>query len=1582
MYTANKIETFRPAHRQGHRRSRMHLIFCLLITVLLCLTAASNTASAATYYLDAVNGNDSYDGLAPEWESGTHGPWKTVAKAESSVVNGSTVYLRSGNYGEVYINRTGLNRTSWDDGVTYMADDGQDPVFIQLRVSGDVDRYVEFNDISIIYPYTFGYGADAIVVENSDYVRLINLDIHGTWLPDNSAVSAKGVVLRSINNILVEGCEIKDFQRGLSIGRSGVGDNIVLRNNHIHHIVGTGIELAESTKDNGVILIEGNHIHNQHVLFGAHGSGLEIRCSNVTVRGNIVHDFGNTRPIRTYGTNSILRDPTEPYDHSNMLFENNLVYDAKNWYPVEFTYIGDNFVFRNNTVIGKKEPSKYGTALMLRPGVDSPEHQYGAGFSMYNNILVGKVSIYFDTPYAFNEDNNIIWEHSESTLTVSMTNTKIIKIGGVVSDEDYFEAAGNFFSGGSDPALFNTYSYTVAAPGTHKQNLNDAYKLADGSDAIGFANPAYAPNSDILGVSRVFPPDVLPPDAGCYEYVSDPNVHTHDLSVSSTTGGTVTNPGVGQFSYDHGSEVSIGATAADNYHFVNWTGTAVDAGKVADPSDDSTTVTIDANYKIQANFAIDQHQRTLEVSSTSGGTVTNPGEGQFSYDHGSEVTIVAAESLNYHFVNWTRTAVDAGKVAEPSNASTTVMIDADYKIQANFAIDQHQHTLEVSSTSGSTVSNPGVGSFSYDHGSEVSIEAKEGLNYHFVNWTGTAVDAGKVAEPSNASTTIMIDADYKIQANFAIDQRTLKVLPTSGGTVTNPGEGQFSYDHGSEVSIEATESLNYHFVNWTGTAVDAGKVAEPSDVSTIVTMDANYTLQANFAIDEVDGTAPAVTNLSPDPNDFMSDSVPLNSLILLDITDTGKGVDRNTVEIRINNDLIYDGDNETSAGVYNSTGHVQTIKGICRRIGSSAAYKYIFQPDEKFDYDQELSTAVNAADLATPPNTMSEYQYSLISEMRSFGEKKTLTAGKEIISSGANKDSERPLTTVSDSSGNVWVAWTEGDKGPNNSLINRDIWIGKLTVGAESFENGGVRQVTNDAHDQSNPVLAIDSSDMLYLAWQDERNGKWDLFISTSADGTNWTAEKLITDPNYNQTNPAMAIDSSDEVYIVYDDDQNTDKDIYITSSSDTFSTQTKTQITSAGTGAVYDQTTPDIAIDSADTVYVVWADARNWNGKGNIKYDMYGAASDNSWTNIEIVDKDKDGQQTAPKIATEDTGTILHFVWVDDEPGDKEVYYGSSDGLPGTPLTGTNIIDQGLPNLSDGKQPEQKQPALAVTGYTGGTDDDVLKVFACWEDERYNKIENIHAVEMTNLGINIWVGDDGAGNDQKVPAIGIDPYNHPYLVWVNNKSDIIYTGSTFIDPDPLVPSTPAPVSSNMIIGTPFGSINDNDDVSVEIPARAYLCDMNITISKIRNPQKAPSNNRTFLYEFGPSGTTFSKPVTITIPYNATTLVSSPSAYWYNPLTGLYSQEGITDVEVIQISSGLYALRFKTTHFSIFGGGGPFDDIFGGGGGGGGCSMSPNSQDSIAELLLPYIGLAVAMVILKLRDIRKRKAHNITKSGC
>ena len=318
------------------------------------------------------------------------------------------------------------------------------------------------------------------------------------------------------------------------------------------------------------------------------------------------------------------------------------------------------------------------------------------------------------------------------------------------------------------------------------------------------------------------------------------------LTISSTAGGSVTTPGEGAFPYDHGTSAAVTAAPDDNYHFVAWTGTAVDAGKVGDASAASTTVTMDANYTLQANFAIDE--KTLTISSTAGGSVTTPGEGAFPYDHGTNTTVTAAPDDSYHFVAWTGTAVDAGKVGDAGSASTTVTIDADYTLQANFTVDLR--TLTVSSTAGGVVSTPGEGAFQYDHGTNTTVTAAADDNYHFVAWTGTAVDTGKVADAGSASTTVTIDADYTLQANFALDQKTLTISSTAGGSVTTPGEGAYPYDHGSSAAVQATAQPNYHFVTWTGTAADAGKVGDAGSASTTVTMDVDYTLQANFAIDQ------------------------------------------------------------------------------------------------------------------------------------------------------------------------------------------------------------------------------------------------------------------------------------------------------------------------------------------------------------------------------------------------------------------------------------------------------------------------------------------------------------------------------------------------------------------------------------------------------------------------------------------------------------------------------------------------------------------------------------------------------------
>ena len=89
------------------------------------------------------------------------------------------------------------------------------------------------------------------------------------------------------------------------------------------------------------------------------------------------------------------------------------------------------------------------------------------------------------------------------------------------------------------------------------------------------------------------------------------SVDRHDLTISSTEGGSVTIPGEGTLTYDAGTVVDLVAEAEEGHQFVNWTG---DVGTVDDVNDATTTITMSGDCTILASFE------------TKGGTGPTEGE--------------------------------------------------------------------------------------------------------------------------------------------------------------------------------------------------------------------------------------------------------------------------------------------------------------------------------------------------------------------------------------------------------------------------------------------------------------------------------------------------------------------------------------------------------------------------------------------------------------------------------------------------------------------------------------------------------------------------------------------------------------------------------------------------------------------------------------------------------------------------------------------------------------------------------------------------------------------------------------------
>jgi hypothetical protein len=225
----------------------------------------------------------------------------------------------------------------------------------------------------------------------------------------------------------------------------------------------------------------------------------------------------------------------------------------------------------------------------------------------------------------------------------------------------------------------------------------------------------------------------------------------HDLTTSSTEGGSVTTPGEGVFTYDEGKVVNLVATPDESYRFVEWTG---DVGTIADVHAAATTITMNSDYSITAEFI---KQYDLTVSSMEGGSVTEPGEEAFTYDEGTVVDLVAEAEEGYRFVEWTG---DVGTIADVYAAETTITMNGDYAIAADFV---RQYDLTISSTEGGSVTTPGEGVFIYDEGTVADLVATPGEGYLFGNWTG---DVGTIADVNAAETTITMNGDYSIMANF------------------------------------------------------------------------------------------------------------------------------------------------------------------------------------------------------------------------------------------------------------------------------------------------------------------------------------------------------------------------------------------------------------------------------------------------------------------------------------------------------------------------------------------------------------------------------------------------------------------------------------------------------------------------------------------------------------------------------------------------------------------------------------------------------------------------------------------------
>jgi hypothetical protein len=259
------------------------------------------------------------------------------------------------------------------------------------------------------------------------------------------------------------------------------------------------------------------------------------------------------------------------------------------------------------------------------------------------------------------------------------------------------------------------------------------------------------------------------------------------LTITAEEGGTIVSPGEGSFTYDSEASISIEAMPEPYYKFTGWTGTAMDAGLVENPSVAATTVfldpeiiSIDAEYTLVAGF--EESVKPPEVKTVDVTNLTPTS----ALLHG-EIVSDGGEACDFRFSYWEtgdNQHYTTGWDYERMTGESFNMFIADLSPATKYSFEANARNSEgyvsgseltfttpvgltVSTTKGGTVVNPDLGVNIYPAPTDVNIVAEViDPNYYFWCWQGTASATGKVDNINQAVTTVIVDADDTLKAAF------------------------------------------------------------------------------------------------------------------------------------------------------------------------------------------------------------------------------------------------------------------------------------------------------------------------------------------------------------------------------------------------------------------------------------------------------------------------------------------------------------------------------------------------------------------------------------------------------------------------------------------------------------------------------------------------------------------------------------------------------------------------------------------------------------------------------------------------
>ena len=251
----------------------------------------------------------------------------------------------------------------------------------------------------------------------------------------------------------------------------------------------------------------------------------------------------------------------------------------------------------------------------------------------------------------------------------------------------------------------------------------------------------------------------------------------HDLTIGIEGNGE-TDPSEGTHTYLHGEDVTVIATPDEGWYFAEWTGDVPEGEE-----GEEITITMDEDKDITAVF---EEYATLTIQDITGqGTVYVDGSevsAGFSqdYEQGTEVELEADPDFGWYFADWEGIPEDEAEI--------TLTMEEDVTITN--ALFEEYVVLTVFSTEGGSIIQPEQEITEHEQGAVVNLVAEADPDYHFVEWTG---DVNTIEEVTSSETTITMNEDYVIEAEFEVTQvEQVNIYPEEDQQVEAGEEREFT----------------------------------------------------------------------------------------------------------------------------------------------------------------------------------------------------------------------------------------------------------------------------------------------------------------------------------------------------------------------------------------------------------------------------------------------------------------------------------------------------------------------------------------------------------------------------------------------------------------------------------------------------------------------------------------------------------------------------------------------------------------------------------------------------------------------